>query len=54
MVFRYGWTETFPEYVSHCNFCSYGPYDMAADNCFGNYDDNDNNDREPARRAAAG
>ena len=27
---------------------------MAADNCFGNYDDNDNNDREPARRAPAG
>ena len=26
----------------------------AADNCFGNYDDNDNNDREPARRAPAG
>ena len=27
---------------------------LAVDNCFGNYDDNDNNDREPARRAPAG
>ena len=27
---------------------------VISDNCFGNYDDNDNNDREPARRAPAG